>query len=115
MRNNRHVRNARLLVLSAGYSHGEDVQGVHGTSHHLKVVLQDGDGARERLVPAAAEQRHTGVEEDGGDQRRVRDAAQAFDAALKAPWEKMQIYTSIYALKKWIILGFKQGSQSTVD
>lgn len=66
------------------YSHGEDVQWIHGAPNHLKVVLQDGDGAGEGLVSAAAEQSHARIQQDGGYERRVRDAAEAFDAAFKA-------------------------------
>ena len=66
------------------YSHGEHVQGIHGSPDHLKVVLQDGDGPGEGLVPAAAEQCHPSIQQDGSDERRVRNATQAFDAALQA-------------------------------
>jgi len=66
------------------YSHGEDVQGVHGAAHHLEVVLEDGDGAGQGLVSAAAEQSHAHVQQDGGDEGWVRDPAQAFDAAFEA-------------------------------
>lgn len=66
------------------YSHGEDVQSIHRAPHHLEVVLEDGDGAGQGLMSAAAEQSHTRVQQDGGYKRRVRDPAQAFDAALEA-------------------------------
>lgn len=36
-------------------SHGKDVQCVYWAPHHLKIVLQDGDCARQSLVSAAAE------------------------------------------------------------
>lgn len=43
-------------------------------------------------MAAAAEQGHASVQQDGGDQRGVGDASQAFNTALKAPcmdqWEK---------------------------
>lgn len=70
------------VILS--YSHGEDVQCVHGAPHHLEVVLEDGDGASQGLMSAAAEQSHARVQQDGGYKRWVRDPAQAFDAAFKA-------------------------------
>lgn len=66
-------------------SHSEDVKCIHGAPNNLKVVLEDGDGAREGLVSTATEQGHTRVQQDGSNKRRVRDPAQAFDAALKAP------------------------------
>ena len=69
------------------YSHGEDVQSVHRAPHHLEVVLEDGDSAGQGLMSAAAEQSHTRVQQDGGYKRRVRDPAQAFDAALEASWQ----------------------------
>lgn len=66
------------------YSHGEDVQCVHWAPHHLKVVLEDGDGPGQSLVPAAAEQSHSGVQQNCGYERWVWDSTQAFDAAFKA-------------------------------
>ena len=66
-------------------SHGEDVQRVHGAADHLKVVLEDGHGAGQRLVAAAAEQSHARVEQQGGDQRRVGDAPQTPRTALQTP------------------------------
>lgn len=71
-------------VVMLFYSHGEDVQSIHRAPHHLEVVLEDGDGAGQGLMSAAAEQSHTRVQQDGGYKRRVRDPAQAFDAALEA-------------------------------
>lgn len=65
-------------------SHGEDVQCVDRAPYYLKVVLEDGDGARQGLMSAAAEQSHTRIQQDSGYKRRVRDPTQAFDAALKA-------------------------------
>lgn len=41
-----------LLILN---SHGKDVQCVDGAPHHLKVVLEDGDRARQGLVSATTE------------------------------------------------------------
>lgn len=71
--------------MSPFYSHGEDVQCIHRASHHLEVVLEDGDGARQGLMSAAAEQSHAGIQQDGGYERWVWDPTQAFDAAFKAP------------------------------
>lgn len=65
-------------------SHGEDIKCIHGAPNNLKVVLEDGDGARQGLVSTATEQGHTRVQQDGCYKRRVRYPAQAFDAALKA-------------------------------
>lgn len=69
------------LILS--YSHGEDIQRIHGTPHYFKVVLEDGDGPRQGFVSAATEQGHARVQQDGGNEGRVRDPTQAFDAAFK--------------------------------
>ena len=66
------------------HSHSEDVECVHGAPGHLKVVLEYGDRPRQSLVSTAAEQRHTSVQQDGGDEGRVRDPTQTFDAALQA-------------------------------
>lgn len=65
-------------------SHGEDVQCVDRAPYHLKVVLEDGDGARQGLMSAAAEQSHARIQQDSGYKRWVWDPTQAFDAALKA-------------------------------
>lgn len=66
------------------YSHGKDVQGFDWWSDHFEIVLQDGDGARESLVATAAEERHAGIEQDGGDERGVGNPTQAFNTALRA-------------------------------
>lgn len=49
-----------------------------------EVVLQEGQGAGERHVAAAAEQGHAGEAEDGGHQRGVGHPAQTLEAALGA-------------------------------
>lgn len=49
-----------------------------------EVVLQHGQGAGQRHVATAAEQRHAWEAEDGGHQRGVGHPAQTFDAALEA-------------------------------
>ena len=49
-----------------------------------EVVLQHGQGAGQRHVAAAAEQRHAGEAEDGGHQGGVGHPAQTLDAALEA-------------------------------
>ena len=72
-------------------SHGEDVQRVHRAADHLKVVLEDGHGAGQRLVATAAEQRHARVEQHGGDQRRVGDTPQTPHAALQTPYNTREI------------------------
>lgn len=66
------------------YSHGKDIQRIHRASHHLKVILEDGDGTRQGLMSAAAEQGHASIQQDSGYQRGVWDSTQAFDAAFKA-------------------------------
>lgn len=66
------------------YSHGEYIQCVHRAPHHLEVVLENGDGAGQRLMSAAAEQSHARVEQDGGYEGRVWNPTKAFDAALQA-------------------------------
>lgn len=73
------------------YSHGKDVQGFD-CSDHLEIVLQDGDGARESLMPAAAEERHASVEQDGGNERGVGNPTQAFNTALRAPCSDTKEY-----------------------
>lgn len=70
------------VILS--YSHGEDVQCIHRAPHHLKVVLEDGDGTRQGLMSTAAEQSHARIQQDGSYKRWVWDPTQAFDAAFKA-------------------------------
>lgn len=65
-------------------SHGEDIKCIHRAPNNLKVVLEDGDSAREGLVSTATEQGHTRVQQDGCNERRVWYPTQAFDAALKA-------------------------------
>ena len=64
------------------YSHVGQ-QGV-AAGHGAEVGLQEADGAGQRHVSAAAEQRHAREAQDGGHQRGVRDPAQALDAALEA-------------------------------
>ena len=41
-------------------------------------------------MPAATEQRHPSVQKDGGEERGIREDAQAFDAALKASWTETE-------------------------
>lgn len=65
-------------------SHGEDIKCIHRAPNNLKVVLKDGDSAREGLVSTATEQAHTRIQQDGCNKRRVWYPPQAFDAALKA-------------------------------
>lgn len=65
-------------------SHGEDIKCIHRAPNNLKVVLEDGDSAREGLVSTATEQGHARVQQDGCNKRRVWYPTQAFDAALKA-------------------------------
>lgn len=77
-------KDSKMKWNSLRYSHGKDIQGVNRASNDFKVILQYGDGAGECLMATAAEKRHASVEQDGGDQRRIRDATQALDAALKA-------------------------------
>lgn len=79
--------------LDSFYSHGEDVQCVHRAPHHLKVVLEDGDCPGQSLVSAAAEQSHSGVQQNGGYERWVWDSTQAFDAAFKAslPYKEIKM------------------------
>lgn len=72
------------MQTDAFHSHGEDVQRIHWAPHNLKVVLEDGDGARQGFMPAAAEQGHARIQQDGSYQGRVWDATQAFDATLQA-------------------------------
>ena len=72
------------VSLSLYYSHGEYIQCIHGAPHHLEVVLENGDGARQRLMSAAAEQSHARVQQDGGYEGWVRNPTQAFDATFKA-------------------------------
>lgn len=74
-------------LTSLCHSHGEDVQSVHRAPHHLKVVLEDGDGAGQGFMPAAAEEGHACIQEDRGYEGRVRDPPQAFDAALQATFK----------------------------
>ena len=85
-------------------SHGEDVQGVHRAADHLKVVLEDGHGAGQRLVAAAAEQSHARVQQQGSDQRRVGDATQAPHTALQTPCNT-QTYSGNIALIYWQYTG----------
>lgn len=78
------------------YSHGKDVQAVTCYSDHFEIVLQDGDGARESLMAAAAEERHTGIQQDGGDEGGVGNPTQAFNTALRAAWSKKKKTTEEY-------------------
>lgn len=47
-------------------------------------------------MSAAAEQSHSSVEQDGGNEGRVWDPSQAFDAALKATWGHKEHRISCY-------------------
>lgn len=53
-----------------------------------EVVLQHGQGAGQRHMAAAAEQRHAWEAEDGGHQWGVGHSAQTLDAALEASCKK---------------------------
>lgn len=70
--------------MKTDYSHDEHVQCVSRGSDHLKVVLEDGDGAAQSLVATPAEQGHAHVEEDGGDEGGPRQTAHTSLAALLA-------------------------------
>lgn len=69
-------------------SHGENIQGVASSPCHLKVGLQNVDGARKGFMTAAAEEGNARIQQDGGDQRSVGNTSQAFDTALKTPYRK---------------------------
>ena len=49
-----------------------------------EVVLQHGQGAGQRHMTAAAEERHAREAQDGGHQRGIGHTAQTLDAALEA-------------------------------
>lgn len=49
-----------------------------------EVVLQHCHGARQRHMPAAAEQSHAWEAQDGGHQWGVRHTTQTFNAAVQA-------------------------------
>lgn len=66
-------------------SHGENIQGVASSPCHLKVGLQNVDGARKGFMTAATEEGNARIQQDGGDQRSVGNTSQAFDTALKTP------------------------------
>ncbi|KAK7820830.1 hypothetical protein U0070_024788, partial [Myodes glareolus] len=52
-------------------SHGENIQGVASSPCHLKVGLQNVDGAREGFMTAATEEGNARIQQDGGDQRSL--------------------------------------------
>lgn len=43
-------------------------------------------------MPTAAEERHAGIEQDGGDERGVGNPAQAFNTAIGAPYSNTREY-----------------------
>lgn len=81
------------------YSHGEDIEWIHRAPNNLKVVLEDGDRARERLMSTATEQGHTRVQQDGCNKRWIWYPTQAFDAAVKASWRQHKGFQAIIMFK----------------
>lgn len=78
---------------------GEGINNISCRSCHLKVGLQDVDGSWKCLMPTTTEQCNSSIEQDGGNQRCVGNASQAFDATLEASYkkEKKRLYaTKLY-------------------
>lgn len=69
-------------------SHSENIQCVASSPCHLKVGLQNVDGAGKGFMTAATEQGNACIQQDGGDQRSIGNTSQAFDTALKTPYRK---------------------------
>lgn len=64
--------------------HGEDIKRLAWRSDNFKVVLQDGDGAAQSLVPTPTEQGHAHVEEDCSYERGPGQTAHTPLTALLA-------------------------------
>lgn len=63
-------------------------------------------------MSTATEQRHPSIKQDGGDERGIGDAAQAFNATLKAPCEERaqdtrHALSHILEVKVLLTVGYK--------
>lgn len=75
--------------------HGKDINNVSCSSCHLKVGLQNVDGSWKGFMSTPTEQRDPSIQQDGGNQRRVGNPSQAFDATLEAPYKKRKLCVNV--------------------
>lgn len=61
-------------------------------------------------MAAAAEERHAGIQQDGGDEGGIGNPTQAFNTALRAAWSKknrriyQKIIIAIRRKRVWIVI-----------
>lgn len=55
--------------------HCKHIQTISRSPDHLKVVLEDSDRSRKSFMSTSTEERHSSIQQDGGNQGWIRDAS----------------------------------------